>query len=119
MNALLVEHALELGDVARLLGTTLVAVQSWRRWEPIPAGYHAKLQDALRLMQLLHMRCLTGRWLVHPILEGLRITPADVFASAGVAPVLDLADHRRNVVAVLDDFVPGWTTLARAVAAHS
>lgn len=112
----LLAHLSELGfawrDIARMVGVSVPAIQKWRRGERITGDNRARLTQLLAVLQMVTDEYLISdpaSWFEMPIVDGVAVTPIDLYVAGSVELLLDWASHYEvDSTVVLDKFDADW-----------
>lgn len=98
-------------DLARLLGVTVPAIQKWRRGERISPEKKERIHRLAAACDCLaypfEVKDIAG-WFEMPLLEGVPLTPMDLWIAGQQDLVFMAADDNADPEDVLDKFQPDW-----------
>jgi hypothetical protein len=115
-SADLLEALADLGfawrDISRMVGVSVAAVQKWRKGERTTPENRHKLAALLAACDLIvrhrHIEDI-GQWFEVPsLVQGVPVTPMDLWAVGEYPLVFDFATGHLGGEAVLDKFEPDW-----------
>lgn len=108
------DRGLAWATIAELAGVSVSAVRKWRLGGAAGADKRLALARIAALLDLLEERAMVGdpaTWLEMnlPVDEpGFNIRPLDLYLEGQDVALLEIAERRRPVAAVLDEVMRGW-----------
>ncbi|WP_345453890.1 helix-turn-helix transcriptional regulator [Arthrobacter gyeryongensis] len=98
-------------DLARMLGVSVPAIQKWRKGEKSSGENRLKLAGLIAAIDLIasqfHIQDIES-WFEMPIVEGVPVTPIDLWAANQAFLVLEFASGHLNPEEALNRFDPSW-----------
>ena len=111
----LLEQLAELGfawrDIARLVGVSVPALQKWRKGSSTTPENRLKLASLLAGCDfVVRHRPIEdiGQWFEMPLIQGIPVTPIDMWASGDYPLVFEYALQHSKAEHILDRVEPGW-----------
>lgn len=97
--------------ISRMLGVSIPAIRKWRNGEPLSPDNRQRLALLYSLLDMLedtfHI-AEVATWMDMRLVEGVPVTPADLFRGNALSLLLELANSRRDGQSALDEFMPNW-----------
>ena len=98
-------------DIGRLVGVSIPAVQKWRKGERTSPDNRHRLASLLAGCGLIvRHRSVDdiGQWFEMPLVQGIPVTPIDLWAAGEYPLVFDYAMQHMTAEDILDRFDPEW-----------
>jgi len=106
-------------DVAHLVGVSVSAVRKWRLGAESSPQNRQRLAELAGFLEQLSDKAGVSdpaQWLEmeFPLGAGYAVRPVDLYAKGLTSELLDIAEHRTGIAAVLDSQWPSWRTELRS-----
>ena len=98
-------------DIARLIGVTVQAIQKWRRGARTTGAHRQRIASLLAACDLVtaHYEIQeVASWFEMPILEGIPVTPIELWAAHRPDLVFDYASGHSDAEQTLTSWDPEW-----------
>lgn len=108
---LLADQGFAWRDIARMVGVSVPAIQKWRKGEKASGENRVKLASLIAAQDLIASQYQIQEiesWFEMPIVEGISITPIDLWAANETFLVLEYASGHLDPEAALTRFDPSW-----------
>lgn len=110
---LLADQGFAWRDIARMVGVSVPAIQKWRKGEKASGENRLKLASLVAAQDLISSEARIQdieSWFEMPIIEGIPITPIDLWTGGERFLVLEYASGHLGPEEVLTRFDPSWRT---------
>lgn len=108
---LLADQGFAWRDIARMIGVSVPAIQKWRKGEKAAGENRLKLASLIAAQDLIASQYQIQEiesWFETPIMEGIPVTPIDMWAANETFLVLEYASGHLDPEAALSRFDPSW-----------
>ena len=100
-------------DIAEVLGVSISAIRKWRKGGDASPGSRSKLARIAALLDMLEEKMLIAdpaTWMEMdlPLEPGYFIRPLDLYVEGHVNGLIEIAEQRQTIPAVLDQVRPEW-----------
>lgn len=113
LEELTVERGMGWSDIAEVVGVSVSAIRKWRKGGDASPESRKSLARIAALLDVLDKKVLVedpAHWLEMDLDlgPGYFIRPLDLYLEGHATALINMAEHRRSPVQVLDDVRPDW-----------